>query len=386
MITTTNLKLDTVRPNINPLVWAKVGDQNSRYVVIAVTENGIAKAIPSTATVSLSMQRSDGAINSVIGTVTENGYAQIILPQWLTSLSGLCQACLKVSESNEVLHTLNFQIYIEESSSPDKQIIWINYQSPLSVGTYYLIHNEASLSFTTKTILPVGGIVVLNSNLTVTTYEDQSATLPIDIDLPIVNDSVGTFLPTETLIGQLCQDATAFLPTETLIGQLCQDATATANDIQSGKTAYGPNGKIVGTAGGNKLPAVVDGSIEHIYAADLAGITIVKAALKNLSHLKTLEIPEGVTEIEREAFVGSSFIETATFPTTLTTVGTNWLYQQFALVSLTFYSPTPLVLPDSVSLPRQTAYLIYVPAQSVDLYKSATNWANYADKIRAIPT
>ena len=369
MITTTNLKLDTVRPNINPLVWAKVGDQNSRYVVIAVTENGIAKAIPSTATVSLSMQRSDGAINSVIGTVTENGYAQIILPQWLTSLSGLCQACLKVSESNEVLHTLNFQIYIEESSSPDKQIIWINYQSPLSVGTYYLIHNEASLSFTTKTILPVGGIVVLNSNLTVTTYEDQSATLPIDIDLPIVNDSVGTFLPTETLIGQLCQDA-----------------TATANDIQSGKTAYGPNGKIVGTAGGNKLPAVVDGSIEHIYAADLAGITIVKAALKNLSHLKTLEIPEGVTEIEREAFVGSSFIETATFPTTLTTVGTNWLYQQFALVSLTFYSPTPLVLPDSVSLPRQTAYLIYVPAQSVDLYKSATNWANYADKIRAIPT
>jgi hypothetical protein len=30
-------------------------------------------------------------------------------------------------------------------------------------------------------------------------------------------------------------------------------------------------------------------------------------------------------------------------------------------------------------------FKIYVPEDSVDAYKTATNWTNYADKITAIP-
>ena len=55
-----------------------------------------------------------------------------------------------------------------------------------------------------------------------------------------------------------------------------------------------------------------------------------------------------------------------------------------SLTSLTIRATTPPELSDSAFLGTSTDLTIYVPSESVDVYKSATNWSEYADQIQAI--
>jgi hypothetical protein len=82
----------------------------------------------------------------------------------------------------------------------------------------------------------------------------------------------------------------------------------------------------------------------------------------------------------------STGIQEIKFPSTVTTMkhtpGFNYCAN---LTKLTFLSPTPFSLPSSTVIPSRVTN-IYVPAASVDAYKTATNWSAYASKISAVPT
>ena len=56
------------------------------------------------------------------------------------------------------------------------------------------------------------------------------------------------------------------------------------------------------------------------------------------------------------------------------------------------YATVPPTIKGNYSSDTKTVFdgassnlVVYVPAQSVDAYKSAAGWSNYADKIQAIP-
>lgn len=177
----------------------------------------------------------------------------------------------------------------------------------------------------------------------------------------------------------------------------------------------------------SKLPQVVDKTITSLTAEDLQGATSIEDySFYYCTSLTNIEIPNGVTSIGssvfyncislssiilpnsvknigNSVFYGCSSLTSVTLPSTLTSIGTNTFYSCRSLTSITIPSSVTSIgintFRDCSSLttmtilattpPRLTSTnaistattQIQVPMASVDAYKTATNWSNFADII-----
>lgn len=95
-------------------------------------------------------------------------------------------------------------------------------------------------------------------------------------------------------------------------------------------------------------------------------ITIGNSAFYNSYSLKTIEIGSGITSIGDEAF-------------------RKYTSATGVLESVTIKAVTPPTAGYNIFNNQNTAFVIYVPAQSVEAYKAASGWSTYASKIQAIP-
>ena len=99
------------------------------------------------------------------------------------------------------------------------------------------------------------------------------------------------------------------------------------------------------------------------------------------SSLTSVTIPDSVTSIEEYAFRGCNSLTSVTIPDSVTSIGLSAFDGCSSLTSVYCKPTTP---------PRGGGYMfsfnasgrkIYVPASSVDAYKSAQYWSDYADAI-----
>ena len=141
-----------------------------------------------------------------------------------------------------------------------------------------------------------------------------------------------------------------------------------------------------------------------------SGITnIDKSAFNGCSGLTSITIPDNVTTIGEDAFANCRSLTSIVFPDSVKTIGSGVCRTCTSLTEVTIGSgvtsignnafsgrPTvPLetltclaILPPSISTPMFAQGVvpnIYVPAGSVEDYKSAEGWSEYASKIEAIP-
>ena len=108
----------------------------------------------------------------------------------------------------------------------------------------------------------------------------------------------------------------------------------------------------------NKFTQLVDKSIVTVTAEDLTGATkIGDYAFFNCDSLTTIIIPNSVTSIRNQVF-----------------------YSCVTLTSMRIEATTPPTLQNTDAISRATTQ-IQVPMASVDAYKTATNWSNFADII-----
>ena len=156
----------------------------------------------------------------------------------------------------------------------------------------------------------------------------------------------------------------------------------------------------------------IAGSLTSITADMLAGITsIPDKAFYYKSALTSVEIPNGVTTIGENAFYLCSNLESVTIPNGVTTIGKSSFdqcyelgpsitipssvtsigdrsfYLCYALKSVTVLATTPpniIHMSSEALFGGMSNFTIYVPAESVDTYKAADVWSNYANKIQAI--
>ena len=149
-------------------------------------------------------------------------------------------------------------------------------------------------------------------------------------------------------------------------------------------------------------------SLESITIPDSV-TTIVGGAFLDCSSLTNVTIPDSVTSIEGSAFSGCCSLTSVTIPDSVTTIGicafdgcssltsvtipdsvTSIGYKAFADCSSLTSVYCKATTPPAVTILynewhafdyNASGRKIYVPMESVEAYKSATNWSNYASDI-----
>ena len=111
------------------------------------------------------------------------------------------------------------------------------------------------------------------------------------------------------------------------------------------------------------------------------GITSVQEwDFYNCSSLESIVLPESITSIGEGAFYGCSSLKTVVIPASVTSLSRGAFYDCSRLASVTV---------EAVNTPTGGDYMfewtdncpIFVPAESVEAYKSAEYWSRYADRI-----
>ena len=97
-------------------------------------------------------------------------------------------------------------------------------------------------------------------------------------------------------------------------------------------------------------------------------------AFQSIGHTGKLTIPSGITTVGQRLFLNSKCSEIV-LPSTITSVNNFAFYGTSNLESMTIYATTPpLIGSDVFSHFGKTGCVIYVPAESVEAYKSAKYW------------
>ncbi len=114
-------------------------------------------------------------------------------------------------------------------------------------------------------------------------------------------------------------------------------------------------------------------------------ITIGGQAFKYNFSLGTIDIPNSVTTIGAQAFFQCTSLTSANIGNGVTFIGGSAFERCSALTSVTINAITPPTLDIADAFDNTNNCPIYVPCQSVDAYKAATNWSYYANRIQGIP-
>ena len=122
--------------------------------------------------------------------------------------------------------------------------------------------------------------------------------------------------------------------------------------------------------------------------SSLAGITIPrsvtsigKSAFSNCSSLTSITVPEGVTSIGKGAFWGCTGLTGITIPEGITSIGESAFQYCRNLASVYCKSKMPPTGGQGVFSYNALYRKIYVPTGSVEAYKTAPYWSEYANSI-----
>lgn len=181
----------------------------------------------------------------------------------------------------------------------------------------------------------------------------------------------------------------------------------------------------------SKFPSLVDGTITTITADDLEGaikirsklfyydsnimsveipssvLTVESDAFYSCSKLSHIEIQEGLQEIKSAAFYASKItqlilpdslltirdtvfrqsvnLSTLIIGSNITRIERAAFFSCTALTSITIKATNPPILEHASAFNDTNNCPIYVPAESVNAYKAASNWVGFASRIQAIP-
>ena len=102
---------------------------------------------------------------------------------------------------------------------------------------------------------------------------------------------------------------------------------------------------------------------------------------KGCSALKSVLIGNSVESIGEEAFSGCTGLTSITIPNSVTSIG-NSAFAECSIIRLTVYATTPPSGGASCGI-NAGACTLYVPEESIDLYRAADGWKDFAN-IQAI--
>ena len=131
------------------------------------------------------------------------------------------------------------------------------------------------------------------------------------------------------------------------------------------------------------------GSLAFLDCTSLTGITIPNSvtsigneAFRSCNSLTSVTIPDSVTKIKEGTFAWCDCLTSITIPNSVTSIGDGAFYYCRSLININCKATTPPTLGDiSVFSYNLSDRKIYVPTASVNAYKTAQYWSEYADYI-----
>ena len=112
--------------------------------------------------------------------------------------------------------------------------------------------------------------------------------------------------------------------------------------------------------------------------------SIGNSAFNGCIRLTSVTIPDSVTSIGGSAFYGCSGLTNATIGNSVTSIGNSAFYNCVILTSITVEATTPPTLINVNAFNNTNNCPIYVPAESLETYKTTGNWVSLASRIQAI--
>ena len=100
----------------------------------------------------------------------------------------------------------------------------------------------------------------------------------------------------------------------------------------------------------------------------------------------SITLPSSLISIGAYVFYRCPYLNNITIPSGVTNIGNSTFNGCSSLSSVTVEATTPPSLGSSVFDGTSQSLVIYVPAGSVETYKTTSGWSTYADKIQAIPS
>ena len=134
------------------------------------------------------------------------------------------------------------------------------------------------------------------------------------------------------------------------------------------------------------LIAVAFGAIDGEVTIPEGVTSIGSRAFQDCTSLTSITMPDSVTSIEVAAFRGCTSLTSITIPDSVTSIGKGAFQDCTSLTSITIKPEVPPTVGWNMFFNTNNALLIYVPSGSVEAYKSAQYWSDYADRIQAIPS
>lgn len=137
--------------------------------------------------------------------------------------------------------------------------------------------------------------------------------------------------------------------------------------------------------------AITSGEVSSQYSGTVVSAeigncvnTIDGYAFSKCNLISSITIPDNITTINRRAFQNCSGLTNVTIGNGVTEIGYGAFNGCTSLTGITCLATTPPTL-GGIAFNSTNECPIYVPAESVETYKSASGWSNYASRIQAIP-
>lgn len=174
--------------------------------------------------------------------------------------------------------------------------------------------------------------------------------------------------------------------------QMCvslSDITIPDSVTSIGEYAFDTCERATGITIGNSVTTIGKASFLNCRSATTLTIgnnvtSIGDYAFSNCEALTSITIPNSVRTIGEDAFKAALYATSLTIGSGVTYIGEYAFMNCGRLQSITIYATTPPTLAYEYEF-YDSNCPIYVPAGSVNAYKTATNWSTNASRIQAIP-